>query len=57
MVKHTQKIRRQNPTNCLGVLHHFVKLAFKGLRSLSGIARLVVVTRLVTMSLRKFSSL
>ena len=33
MVKHTQTIRRQNPTNCLSVFDHFVKLAFKGLTS------------------------
>ena len=31
MVKHTQKIRRQQPTNCLSVFNHFVKLALKGL--------------------------
>ena len=30
MVKHTQTIRRQ-PTNCLSVFDHFVKLALKGL--------------------------
>ena len=32
MVKHTQKIRRQKPTNCLSVFEHFVELALKGLR-------------------------
>ena len=31
MVKHTQKIRWQNPTNCLNVFVHFVGLALKGL--------------------------
>ena len=31
MVKHTQKICRQQPTNCLGVFDYFVELALKGL--------------------------
>ena len=31
MVKHTQIIRRQKPTNCFIVLDHFVGLALKGL--------------------------
>ena len=31
MVQHTQTIRRQQPTNCLSVFDHFVKLTFKGL--------------------------
>ena len=31
MVKHTQNIRRQHPTNCLSVFDHFVRLAIKGL--------------------------
>ena len=31
MVKHTQTIRRQQPTNCLSVFDHFVGLALKGL--------------------------
>ena len=31
MVKHTQKIRRLLPTNCLSVFEHFVGLALKGL--------------------------
>ena len=30
MVKHTQTIRRQKPTNCLTVLDHFVGLAVVG---------------------------
>ena len=29
MVKHTQTIRRQLPTNCLSVFDHFVGLALK----------------------------
>ena len=31
MVKHTQTIRRQKPTNCFSVFDHFVVLALKGL--------------------------
>ena len=31
MVKHTQTIRPQRPTNCLKVFVHFVGLALKGL--------------------------
>ena len=31
MVKHTEIIRGQKPTNCLSVLDHFVGLALKGL--------------------------
>ena len=34
MVKNTQTIRRQQPTNCLSVLDHFVKLALKGIKTL-----------------------
>ena len=34
MVKHTQTICRQQPTNCLSVFDHFVGLALKGLRKL-----------------------
>ena len=33
MVKHTQTIRWQKPTNCLSVFDHFAGLALKGLRS------------------------
>ena len=33
MVKHTQTVRRQKPTNCLSVFDHFVRLAPKGLSS------------------------
>ena len=36
MVKQTQLIRRQQPTNCLSVFDHFVKLAFIGLTGLEG---------------------
>ena len=32
MVKHSQTIRRQKPTNCLSVFDHFVNLALKGLK-------------------------
>ena len=31
MVNHTQTIRQQQPTNCLGVFDHFVGLALTGL--------------------------
>ena len=34
MVKHTQTIRRQEPTNLLGVYDHFVGLALKGLKEM-----------------------
>ena len=33
MVKHTQTIRRKQPTNCLSVFDHFVGLVLKGIRS------------------------
>ena len=29
MIKHAQTIRRQQPTNCLNMFDHFVKLALK----------------------------
>ena len=32
MVKHTQTIRGQKPTNCLSVFDHFVGLALKELK-------------------------
>ena len=35
MVKYTQTICRQHPTNCLSVLDHFVGLALKGLSNLA----------------------
>ena len=31
MVKHTQTIRRQQPTNCLSAFDHFWGLVLKGL--------------------------
>ena len=31
MVKHTQTIHRQKPTNCLSIFDNFVGLPFKGL--------------------------
>ena len=34
MVKHTQTIRRQKPTNCLSVFDYFAELVFKGLNRL-----------------------
>ena len=34
MVKHTQTIRRQQPTNYLSVFDHFVGLVLKGLKSI-----------------------
>ena len=34
MVKHTQIIRRQQPTNYLSVFDHFVGLAIKGLKEI-----------------------
>ena len=33
MVKHTQTISRQKPTNCFSVFDHFVKLTLKGLKT------------------------
>ena len=33
MVKHTQTICRQQPTNCVIVFDHFVRLALEGLMS------------------------
>ena len=33
MVKHIQKIRQQQPTNCLSAFDYFVGLALKGLNS------------------------
>ena len=32
MAKHTQTIRRQQPTNCLNVFNHFIGLVLKGLK-------------------------
>ena len=39
MVKHTQTIRREKPTNCLSVFDHFVGLAPKGLMFSGGLER------------------
>ena len=36
MVKHTETIRRQKPTNCLSMLGHFMGLALQGLRGKEG---------------------
>ena len=33
MVKHTQTIRYQQPTNCLSLFGHFVEFAPKGLKT------------------------
>ena len=35
MAKHTQAIRRQQQTSCLSVFDHFVRLALKGLSSIT----------------------
>ena len=34
MVKHTQTIRQQQPTNCLIVFDHFVELVLKELKKI-----------------------
>ena len=39
MIKHTQKIRRLLPTNCLSVFDHFVRLALKGLGTKSSVTQ------------------
>ena len=44
MVKHTQTIRREQPTNCLSVFDHFVKLALKGLTVTVSVTVSVTVT-------------
>ena len=46
MVKHSQTIRRQQPTNYLSLFDHFVGLAFKGLklRNLHGKDRFLSLT-------------
>ena len=36
MVKHTQTIRGQKPTNCLNEFDHFLGLALKGLKGIIG---------------------
>ena len=35
MVKHTQKIRQQQPTNFLSMFDHFVGLALEDLRTIN----------------------
>ena len=40
MVKHTQTIRREKPTNCFSVFDHLVGLALKGLRGLTVLMKL-----------------
>ena len=42
MVKHTQTIRREKPTNCLSMFDNFVGLALKGLREKSPILMTLV---------------
>ena len=42
MVKHTQTIRRQQPTNCLSVFGHFVGFALKELR-----IKLIATTQII----------
>ena len=52
MVKHTQTIRRQQPTNCLSVFDHFVGLALKGLRLLTIFAK-SLITDVVCQGLKR----
>ena len=53
MVKHTQTIRRQQPTNGLIVFDHFVGLALEGLNSITMawlahlVVRYVCITRVI----------
>ena len=42
MVKHTQPVPRQQPTNCLNVLDHFVGLALKELKEITSQATLSI---------------
>ena len=37
MVKYTQTIRRQHPTNCLSVFDHFVGLALKWVNNVNNL--------------------
>ena len=48
MVKLTQAIRRQQPTNCLSVLDHFVGLARKGLKKLLNQLMRIICTKIKT---------
>ena len=50
MVKHTQTIFQQQPTNCLSVFDHFVWLAFKRLNHVSVPILLSVIIVLKTLS-------
>ena len=51
MVKHTQTIRRQQPTNCLSVSDHFVGLVLKGLTII------LIITFIVSFILQKWINL
>ena len=46
MIKHTQTIRQQQPTNCLSVFDHFVGLALKGLNILIQVLKTAFAKRL-----------
>ena len=48
MVKHTQTIRRQQPTNCLSVFDHFVVLALKGLSRLGHCQKINEISKRIT---------
>ena len=50
MVKHTQTIFQQQPTNCLSVFDHFVWLAFKGLNQVSKPILLSIIILFKTIS-------
>ena len=43
IIKHTQTISRQHPTNCSSVFDHFVGLALKGLVYLIYLTRQILV--------------
>ena len=43
MVKHTQKIRRQEPTNCLDVFDDFARFALKGLTWSTFVSNLSII--------------
>ena len=45
MVKHTETIRRQKPTNCLSVFDHFVGLALKVLTGTLSLKTNLVMNR------------
>ena len=45
MIKHTQTIRQQQPTNCLSVFDHFVGLALKGLNILRQVLKTIFAKR------------